>query len=355
MRNFLRNILSLLIIFPFLTVSEPAFGLKRLIEILEVGVTDSSDVVVASGTATFYDAGTSNLRTVYSDYALTTPLANPATLDAAGRLVAYSDRRIKILLKNSAGTTIRTVDNVGTADSDIAASAVSGGLTTTIPPGALMAYGGAAAPTGWLLCDGTTVSQADYAALYTALGTTFNTGGEAAGTFRLPGTARKTLVGAGGAGTATLGNAVGNTGGEESHTMTTGEMVAHTHAAGTLVNAAESSHTHGVGSYAAANESAHTHTFTQTTSMNSPAVLTANAAGPFGALAGGATYANETHTHDFSGTTAGGSAHTHTLSGTSAAGSSHNHTISGSTASTGSTTAFNVIQPSLVVNYIIKY
>jgi microcystin-dependent protein len=42
------------------------------------------------------------------------------------------------------------------------------------------------------------------------------------------------------------------------------------------------------------------------------------------------------------------------VNGTSDAGSSHNHTISGSTASTGSTTAFNVLQPYMPINYIIR-
>lgn len=41
-------------------------------------------------------------------------------------------------------------------------------------------------PTGYLLCDGSVVSQAAYPDLFTAIGTAFNTGGEGAGNFRLP-------------------------------------------------------------------------------------------------------------------------------------------------------------------------
>jgi microcystin-dependent protein len=54
------------------------------------------------------------------------------------------------------------------------------------PVGAVLDYAGAAAPTYWLLCYGQEVSQATYAALYAVLSTTFNTGGEGAGNFRLP-------------------------------------------------------------------------------------------------------------------------------------------------------------------------
>lgn len=96
-----------------------ALALDRLIEVLAVGVTDNRGVVLSSGTVTFYDAGTTNLRTVYSDFALGTPLANPAALDTAGRLIAYTNRRVKLLIKSATGSTVRTVDNVGTADSDI--------------------------------------------------------------------------------------------------------------------------------------------------------------------------------------------------------------------------------------------
>lgn len=42
------------------------------------------------------------------------------------------------------------------------------------------------APQGWLLCEGQVVAIATYPGLYATLGTTFNTGGEGAGNFRLP-------------------------------------------------------------------------------------------------------------------------------------------------------------------------
>jgi microcystin-dependent protein len=100
------------------------------------------------------------------------------------------------------------------------------------PAGVIQMYAGAAAPTGWLLCQGQEVSQLTYATLYGIISTTYNTGGEAVGNFRLPDFRRRVPVGAGGTGSATLGNLIGNHGGSETHTLIVSEMPAHTHVVG---------------------------------------------------------------------------------------------------------------------------
>jgi microcystin-dependent protein len=53
------------------------------------------------------------------------------------------------------------------------------------PPGAVMPYAGSSAPSGWLLCDGAAVSRTTYAALFTAIGTTYGAG-DGSTTFNLP-------------------------------------------------------------------------------------------------------------------------------------------------------------------------
>jgi microcystin-dependent protein len=55
-----------------------------------------------------------------------------------------------------------------------------------IPVGTIVTTALLSAPTGWVFCDGRVLSQTTYATLFAALGTTYNTGGEAAGTFRIP-------------------------------------------------------------------------------------------------------------------------------------------------------------------------
>lgn len=59
-------------------------------------------------------------------------------------------------------------------------------MGAAVPPSAVQAFARGTAPAGWLACDGSTVSRATYAALFAAIGTTFNTGGEAGTVFRLP-------------------------------------------------------------------------------------------------------------------------------------------------------------------------
>jgi microcystin-dependent protein len=54
------------------------------------------------------------------------------------------------------------------------------------PAGIIAPFAGTSAPSGWLACQGQAVSQTTYAALYAAIGATWNTGGEGAGNFRLP-------------------------------------------------------------------------------------------------------------------------------------------------------------------------
>jgi len=99
-------------------------------------------------------------------------------------------------------------------------------------PGMMIDYAGTSAPTGFLLCDGSAVSRATYAALFAVIGTTWGSGNGTT-TFNIPDSRRRVSMGSGGSGTATIGNATGNTGGEEAHTMTTDELVHHTHPSGT--------------------------------------------------------------------------------------------------------------------------
>ena len=82
------------------------------------------------------------------------------------------------------------------------------------------------APLGWNYCDGTTLSIAQNAALFSLLGTTY--GGNGQTTFQLPDFRGRVPVGAGsgpGRSTYTLGQAGGN----ENVTLTIGQMPAHNH------------------------------------------------------------------------------------------------------------------------------
>lgn len=100
--------------------------MMQLIDIIAAGLRDDSGNVLASGTVTVYEAGTTTSISIYADYEALTPLSNPVTLDSVGRKDVWVDRRTKLLIKNSGGSTIRTIDDVGVSDAQIATAA--GGL-----------------------------------------------------------------------------------------------------------------------------------------------------------------------------------------------------------------------------------
>lgn len=92
------------------------------------------------------------------------------------------------------------------------------------PTGAVVAFAGSSAPTGWLICDGSAISRTSYAQLYAVLGTTYGSG-DGSTTFNLPNMAGNVPVGVGGS----IGASLGGTGGETTHTLTIPEMPSHTH------------------------------------------------------------------------------------------------------------------------------
>ncbi|MFZ2587894.1 MAG: phage tail protein [Alphaproteobacteria bacterium] len=67
-------------------------------------------------------------------------------------------------------------------------SLVSGVLAAAVvgvPSGVVVPFAGAVAPSGWMMCDGSAVSRATYADLFTAVGTVFGSG-DGSTTFNLP-------------------------------------------------------------------------------------------------------------------------------------------------------------------------
>lgn len=98
------------------------------------------------------------------------------------------------------------------------------------PTGMIVAYGNVTPPSGWLLCDGSAVSQTTYADLYAIIGTNFNTGGEGAGNFRLPDIKGRVTIGNGqDSGLSLSDRTLGTKLGEETHVLLTAEMPAHSH------------------------------------------------------------------------------------------------------------------------------
>ena len=173
-----------------------------------------------------------------------------------------------------------------------------------VPSGALMPFAGASAPTGFLLCHGQAVSRTTYATLFSAISTTYGTG-DGSSTFNLPDLRGRVIAGQddmGGASANRLtnqtgglnGDTLGAAGGSETHTLTTAQLASHTHS------------------------------FSDTDSITAMTFLS-----------------------DGLGVNRGGS-------GQSSSSNSISVSISGTTGSTGSGSAHNNVQPTMVLNYIIK-
>ena len=181
--------------------------------------------------------------------------------------------------------------------SDTKALSLSGGSWGVVSPtGIVSPFAGATAPEGWLLCDGSAVSQTTYAVLYAVVGANaFGT--DSGGNFSLPNLKGRTVIGVG------VGSEI---------TATRGTY------------------------QGAATLPAHTHPFSGSTGNPNSGGISAAPATVGGTFAFLCDYA-ATGPPNYDSNQV-----------------EHTHNFSGTTSSTGTGT-HGVVQPSLPLNYIIKF
>lgn len=130
-----------------------------------------------------------------------------------------------------------TIQTADIADGAITAAKMASSAVT--PAGIISPFAGSTAPTGWLVCDGQLASRTIYSGLYGAIGDTYGAG-DGSTTFNIPDLRGRVIAGQddmGGTSAERLtgqtggidGDTLGATGGAETHTMTTSEMPSHTH------------------------------------------------------------------------------------------------------------------------------
>lgn len=182
----------------------------------------------------------------------------------------------------------------------------------TGPTGSVIAFAGSSAPSGWLMCDGSSLLREDYLDLFAIIGTTY---GSVDGThFTLPNLKGKVPVGLDSS--QTEFDTLGETGGAKTHTLTSAEMPAHTHTG--------PSHTHGMN---------HNHILDFSGPGTSSSNIARGTTGDPIATNGGPVSGPKLSGADKTSTDAAGT---------------------GATGSTGTGGAHNNLQPYIVLNYIIK-
>lgn len=152
-----------------------------------------------------------------------------------------------------------------------------------VPVGSLQAYAGANAPTGWLLCDGSSYSTSVYPDLYSVLGYTY---GGSAGTFYVPDLRGRMPIGAGNDGTA-ANNATRTRGDKGGDTR----IQSHTHSG--TVGTTNTDHTHSSGN----GQPIATHVGGYSTAPSGSGAATVS--GIVGTTGG--VNSNATHSHTFTG------------------------------------------------------
>ena len=192
--------------------------------------------------------------------------------------------------------------------------------TFAMPAGMIFPYAGSSIPTGgYLFCAGQAVSRSTYADLFTAIGTTYGTG-DGSSTFNLPDLRGRVIAGQDdmeGSSANRLtnqtggldGDTLGATGGSETHVLTEAQLASHTHSVNSVT----------IGTLAP-----------NTTGQNTP---------NSGGILGQALDINN------------GNLSTSTSSFINGIGT-NSHTAS--LANTGSGSAHNNVQPTIVLNYVIK-
>jgi microcystin-dependent protein len=209
-----------------------------------------------------------------------------------------------------------------------------------VPVGTIAMWGSASAPTGWLLCDGT--STTGYTSLAALVGATTP---DMRGRFPIGDNATLTLLGTGGSLTIAEGNLPSH-----SHTFsaTSGAMNQNATPSHTVV---DPQHSHTVGF----TDIAHTHSnAAEGTTSTSHTHNDSGNAGSINTGSGQTTGTDTTdgmneyssHSHSLANALTGISVNAHDIA--------HTHTVSGTTG-TGSGSGTDYYPPHLVVNYIIKH
>jgi len=270
-------------------------------------ISASNVTISTAGAALIDDADASAQRTTLGLGTIATQNANAVSI-TGGSVTGITDLALAdggtgaSLADPNANAVLGWNDTAGamtflTAGTGITINATSNTISSTvtsdIPVASVIPYAGTSAPTGWLLCFGQAVSRTTYASLFAVVSTTYGVG-DGSTTFNLPDLRGRVVAGEDDMGGTSANRLTNQSGGVD----------------GDVLGAAGGSETH---TLTTAQLAAHTHTVPYATSS-----------------AGSGLPRYETNSTDPEGNTAV------------------------NTGSAGSGSAHNNVQPTFILNYIIK-
>lgn len=111
----------------------------------------------------------------------------------------------------------------------MAVSVISAPNEANAEIGEIKLYPGSTAPPRWLLCNGDLISRTTYSDLFDVIGTTYG-GGDGSTTYAIPDFKGRMPIGVGeSAANGHTAHTLGQSDGEETHTLVSGELASHQH------------------------------------------------------------------------------------------------------------------------------
>lgn len=200
---------------------------------LNDGLTTLDGIFKSDGTGTSVGMKVGSGKTLAVAGTLTatgTVTATAATISVTAGNTSIKDGSdaTKVLKLDASGITTGTTRTLTAPDASGTIALTSN--TSFIPTGTVLPYAGSSAPSGYLLCDGSAVSRATYAALFAIVGTTYGAGNGST-TFNLPDLGGRVPAGKEAsasrltsAGSGVDGGTLGATGGAQTITLTAAEQ-----------------------------------------------------------------------------------------------------------------------------------